>query len=242
MSKLSNTLGIPSMGGGAGSNVMGPLKGMAPGWDGVPTGTPSGIHKAVGDVSSPLGGLQAQGDGTPEWRNAPIDVGQNGIANPDVPQATPTTHSLWGDPDITKRGWGWGMDSKGHLQTGTMGGGPAGTIWGPGGASTPGAPGATPTASPSAMSPQQGMQMAQRMRSMQTPQGGQLSMQQQGPGMGAGSPQGGPGMGGQPGAPGGGFAVPQQFPPQTPGTPAYGQNQQGGIQALIDQLRQQQPQ
>lgn len=246
MSKLSNLAGIPSMGGGAGSNVMGPLKGMAPGWDGVPTGVPSGLHKAVGDVSSPLGGLQAKGDGTPEWRNAPIDVGQNELVNPAAPAPTPKGYSVWGDPDMTKRGWGWGMGADGALHTGVMGGGPAGSPWGPqsGGAPVPQATGQAASnlgqlghaiaggmqglSGGASGLPGFGQALAQGMRQFNANggMGGTPGQGQQGPAMPASGPQG---M-----APG---AIPQGGPPM--GAMGPGQNPQA-VQQLIAQMRMQQ--
>lgn len=256
-SKLAKAL-IPGYSGGAGASTLpGPLKGLAPGWNGLPEGLPSGVNDAIAQGANPIGGMQPGKDGTPTFQKGFLDHSSNGTP---TPAATGPAYSVWGDPDMTKRGWGWGMGADGALHTGVQGGGPAGTPWGPPGSTAGGlngygppapgaAPGAAPTAGPQGMSPGQGMQLAQQMRqggSANTPGMGSYMQSQGGPGMGPGMPQGQPGMGGQPGAPAGAFTAPQQFAPATPGTPGYSPNpqqqQQGGIQALIDQLRQQQPQ
>lgn len=241
--------GMPTVAGALG--VAGtPMEGTVPGKWGIPEGTPDGMRQAMSPDSNYL----------PHGVNVATD------ASP-LP-ANPTTHSAWGDPDLSKRGWGWGMDANGKLQTGVMGGGPAGSPWGPQGAAGP-VPQATGQAQTNlgqlGHSMAGGMQglaggaggltgfahsLAQGMRQFNAA-GGLGAQGQQGPSTAVGGPQGQYGMGGQPGAPAGAFTAPQQFPPQmppqmppqVPGSPAYGQNQQGtGIQALIDQLRQQQPQ
>lgn len=289
MSKLTKAL-IPGYGANPTKPNSNPLSGLAPDLEtGLPKGLPSGVGKAALKFSNPVGGIGPDINGDIGYQKGWMDTSSNGT--PDAAPKGPQ-HSIWGDPDLSKRGWGWGMDSTGKLQTGVMGGGPAGSAFGPqgaaigtgapstgvmgatGGAGATGGMGAPPTgvmgASPGGglmgqIPPvgakgsgarglvDKGQQLAAQMRQGQ--QTGQLSGQpagmppqhgympaQQGAAMGPGGPQGQAGMGGQPGTPGGAFTAPQQFPP-VPGTPAYGQNQQGtGIQALIDQLRQQQPQ
>src|SRR3954463_8064058 len=183
MSKLTKAL-IPGYGANPTKPNSNPLSGLAPDLEtGLPKGLPSGVGKAALKFSNPVGGISPDINGDIGYQKGWLDTSSNGT--PAAPAQGPQ-HSLWGDSDLSKRGWGWGMDSNGKLQTGVMGGGPAGSIFGPGGGSTPGA---MPSAAPSAMNPQQGMQLAQRMRSMQNPQQGQLGMPQQGPTLpGAGAP------------------------------------------------------
>lgn len=268
MSKLTKAL-IPGYGANPTKPNSNPLSGLAPDLEtGLPQGLPSGIGKAALRYGNPVGGMSPDINGDISYHKGFLDNSSNGT--PDAPAAGPQ-HTIWGDPDMTKRGWGWGMDSTGKLQEGVHGGGPNGSPFGPPGSTTganggygpgmpgtPGAPGNTGVASPTSMpgmqgpmSPGQGMQIAQQMRqgagqggsSANTPGMGAYMQSQGGPAMGQGGMQGQSGMGGQPGTPGGAFTAPQQFPAQVPGTPAYGPSQQGqGVQALIAQLRQQQPQ
>lgn len=260
MSKLTKAL-IPGYGANPTKPTSNPFSGLAPNLEnGLPQGLPSGIGKAALKFSNPVGGISPDINGDIGYQKGWLDQSSNGT--PDAPAKGPQ-HSIWGDPDMSKRGWGWGMDSTGKLQEGVHGGGPMGSDFGPPGSTTapgggygpgmpgtPGAPGGnTGVASPQhmpgmqgPMSPGQGMQIAQQMR-QGAPQG-QPAYQpgQQGAAMPPGGPQGPAGMGGQPGAPSGGFTVPQQFPPAVPGTAAYAPQQGQGVQALIAQLRQQQPQ
>jgi hypothetical protein len=265
MSKLTKAL-IPGYGANPTKPNSNPLSGLAPDLEtGLPQGLPSGVGKAALKFSNPVGGIGPDINGDIGYRKGWMDTSSNGT--PDAPAKGPQ-HSIWGDPDLTKRGWGWGMDANGKLQTGVMGGGPAGSPAGPQGADGP-VPQATGQAQTNlgqlGHSMAGGMQglaggaggltgfahsLAQGMRQFNAA-GGLGAQGQQGPSTAVGGPQGQYGMGGQPGAPAGAFTAPQQFPPQmppqmppqVPGSPAYGQNQQGtGIQALIDQLRQQQPQ
>lgn len=280
MSKLTKAL-IPGYGANPTKPNSNPLSGLAPNLEtGLPQGLPSGIGSAALKYSNPVGGFAPDVNGDIDYRKGWLDTSSNGT--PDAKQTTTTgPRTVWGDPDLTKRGWGWGMDSNGKLQTGVMGSGPAGTPWGIPGSSQgglggygPPAPAAgtnTGVASPSAVPGTQsqgpmtplgpgglrglvntGQQLAAQMRqgasqgqggmSANTPGMGPYMQSQGGPATGAGAPQMAAGMGGQPGAPGGAAMTPQQFAPQMPGMQAYGQGQGQGIQALIAQLRQQQPQ
>lgn len=234
MSKLTKAL-IPGYGANPTKPSSNPLSGLAPDLEtGLPKGLPSGIGAAALKYSNPVGGIAPDVNGDIGYRKGWLDNSSNGT--PAAPAKGPG-YSVWGDPDMTKRGWGWGMDANGKLQTGVMGGGPAGTPWGPqGGAASP-----TPNAMGGPMSAGAGQQLAAQMRQGQGQgqsgtqgmqgmpgqgQGGGTPpwMQSQGGGAyGAGVPQAGAAMGGQPGAPSGGFTSPTQFPPQ--GGP--GQSPQG---------------
>jgi len=272
MSKLTKAL-IPGYGANPTKPNSNPLSGLAPNLEnGLPQGLPSGVGKAALKFSNPVGGVSPDINGDIGYQKGWLDTSSNGT--PDAPAQGPH-HSLWGDPDMSKRGWGWGMDSNGKLQTGVMGGGPAGSPFGPqGGAmATPGGGmGGPPPSMPGMPSPSgmpgqgggmtpfgpggmrglvnTGQQLAAQMRqgagqggqSANTPGMGPYMQSQGGAGMGPGGLPGMAGMGGQPGTPGGAFATPQQFSPQVPGTQAYGPMQGQGVQALIAQLRQQQPQ
>lgn len=136
MSKLTQAL-IPGYGKGAGASTMPkPLQGLAPGWDGLPTGLPSGVTHAADTVANPVGGITptSNTDATPKWTKGFLDTSSNGT--PDTGPKGPG-YNVWADPDITKRGWGWGMGADGALHTGVVGGGPAGSMWGPQGGVAP---------------------------------------------------------------------------------------------------------
>lgn len=140
MSKLTQAL-IPGYGANPTKPNSNPLKGLAPDLEtGLPQGLPSGVGKAALKFSNPVGGIAPDINGDIGYRKGWLDTSSNGT--PDAPAAGPQ-HSLWGDPDLTKRGWGWGMNAQGKLYEGDHN-----VPWG-------GAQGSTSTnATPTAMGPQ----------------------------------------------------------------------------------------
>lgn len=250
MSKLTQAL-IPGYGANPTKPTSNPLKGLAPDLEtGLPQGLPSGIGKAALKYSNPVGGISPDINGDIGYQKGFLDNSSNGT--PDTGPKAPG-YNVWADPDMTKRGWGWGMGADGALHTGTMGGGPAGTPWGPQGstAASGGNPGVSmpTTALPAgagagagassgtppamAMSPAQGQTFAQSIRNM-------ASRAFQGQQMGQGAPGGMSSMGGQPQGGNTGFTGGQGQPsmpltggqpagqPGAPGSPNQGGQGQGG--------------
>lgn len=160
------------------------LEGLAPGKWGIPSGTPDGMRQAM----------------SPDKNYLPHGINEATAAPPPPP---PPGYNVWADPDMTKRGWGWGMGADGALHTGVVGGGPNGSPWGPKGSTTApgggigptlqnrGAPSQSAGMTPSsAMPPAGGMQvpagmgqqLAQSLRGMASP--GQTASGAMGAGMG----------------------------------------------------------
>jgi hypothetical protein len=266
MSKLTQAL-IPGYGANPTKPNSNPLKGLAPNPEtGLPTGLPSGVGKVALRASNPVGGFSPDVNGDWGYQKGWLDQSSNGT--PDAAPKGPG-YSVWGDPDITKRGWGWGMDQNGKLQTGVVGGGPAGSIFGPGGGSTTGAPGSMPAPQATGQAatnlgqlghnlaggmqglsagasglPGFGQALARGIRQFNANggMGGAPGMPQQGGAMGAGGMPPAPGMG-----------MPQGMPPMGPsGAMGAGTAYPGGgnpglqnsqaIAQLISQMRSQQQQ
>jgi hypothetical protein len=103
-----------------------------------------GISKTADKIANPVGAFvpKSGDDFTPTYQKGWLDTSSNGT--PDTPKVP--GYNVWADPDITKRGWGWGMGADGALHTGVVGGGPAGSIWGPPGTTTGGLNGYGPPA------------------------------------------------------------------------------------------------
>lgn len=225
MSKLKQAL-IPGYGANPTKPNSNPLSGLAPDPEtGLPKGLPSGIGKIALRASNPVGGIGPDINGDIGYQKGWLDQSSNGT--PDT-GPKPPGYNVWADPDMTKRGWGWGMGADGALHTGVMGGGPAGTPWGPHGAAPAGAGMPLPSTGPSASA---GPALAQALRSsaampMQGPQGPQMAQQGMPPGVSQPAPGLSPQMGGA-GMP----PMPAQQAPQA-NPQAYAQ--------LIAQMRQQQ--
>jgi len=207
MSKLKQAL-IPGYGANPTKPNSNPLSGLAPDPEtGLPVGMPKGLRADALKYSNPVGGFAPDVNGDIGYQKGWLDRSSNGT--PPAPPKGPA-YNVWADPDVTQRGWGWGMGADGALHTGVVGGGPAGSPWGPQDNAS-----ATPQGSPAF-----GQQLAMQMR-------------QQGPAMAPGGPQGGPPMGmppqqGMP--PVSGAAAPA----------GMGQANPQGAQSLIAQLRMQQ--
>jgi hypothetical protein len=132
MSKLTKSM-IPGYGANPTKPNSNPLSGLAPDLEtGLPQGLASGVGKAALHYSNPVGGFAPDMNGDIGYRKGWLDNSSNG-----TPEQAPKGpgYNVWADPDVTQRGWGWGMGANGALHTGTMGGGPAGTPWGPRGTS-----------------------------------------------------------------------------------------------------------
>jgi hypothetical protein len=255
MSKLTKAL-IPGYGANPTKPNSNPLKGLAPDLEtGLPQGLPKGIGSAALKYSNPVGGISPDINGDIGWQKGWLDHSSNGT--PDAAPKGPG-YSVWGDPDITKRGWGWGMDANGKLQTGVVGGGPAGSIFGPAGGSTPGAPGAMPGAAPPA-SPQGTSNLGQLGHAiaggMQGLSGGASGLPGFGQalaqgmrqfnangGMGAGGPQTMGPMGMPQGGPAMGATAPANPGNAYPGSGGGGMQNPQAIAQLITQMRMHQQQ
>jgi hypothetical protein len=128
MSKLKQAL-IPGYGANPTKPNSNPLSGLAPDPEtGLPKGLPSGVGKIALRASNPVGGFAPDINGDIGYQKGWLDQSSNGT--PDAAPKGPG-YNVWADPDMTARGWGWGMGADGALHEGVHGGGPAGTPWGP---------------------------------------------------------------------------------------------------------------